>query len=669
MKKLYIPILIFIGIGINVNAQELATKNFNNSIDKPINSVIQVKSKDEIKGDKLSFEYSYDKAIESYNNSEKLTTEGQRKLAEIYRKLDMYVKSEEAYSNLIIADIDILPVDYYNYAMILKINGKYDESNKWMDKFKYLNPDDLRVKDYNTNKNNLSDLLLDDGKYKIGILDVNTNADDFGPCYYKNGIVFSSSRSSSRMIVRKDNWSGKPFLDMYISEVNEGQLEKPKKFNKSMNGKMNDGPVSFGNDGAFMAFTRNNYDLKRKDSIVKLEIYFSNYKDGNWSEPESFILNNKDYSVGNPCLTSDGKTMYFTSDMPGGFGKTDIYRINKNEKGEWGKSENLGDKINTEGDEMFPFFEENNEVLFFTSNGRFGLGGFDVFICPLNGSEVGRVYNAGAPLNTQFDDFAVIVDAKMNKGYFSSNRINGSGGDDIYSFDLLKLEIGKKIIGIALDKTGNHIPKTFISLLDDKNQIIDTITTQDDGNYSFLVDSDKNFKLNGQKDTYTEGDTVANTFGKEFIVKADVVLIKNEEIVEQKIVEQKITVKSELTKNLILNSVYFDLDKYNVRPDAAAELDKIVKIMNENSSMIVELGSYTDCRESVEYNQILSDKRAKASTDYIKKRITNSSRITGKGYSKSNLVNGCSCDDNIGADCTEAEHQQNRRTEFNIIKK
>jgi outer membrane protein OmpA-like peptidoglycan-associated protein len=357
--------------------------------------------------------------------------------------------------------------------------------------------------------------------------------------------------------------------------------------------------------------------------------------------------------------------MYFTSDMPGGYGGADIYRITKDEKGTWGKPENLGDKINTEGDEMFPFLEENNGVLFFSSNGRFGLGGLDIFICAVNGSKYGHLVNAGFPLNTQYDDFAVIVNDSMNKGYFSSNRIGGSGGDDIYSFDLLKgLDIGKKIIGIAEDKDGNHIPKTFITLLNDKGNIIDTLTTKDDGAYAFLVDSDKNFKLNGKKEKYIEGDTVANTFGKEFIVKADVVLLTKKEIIAQKIV-----VAADLGKILELNNIYFDYGKYNIRPDAEIELAKIVTIMNEYPNMVVELRSYTDCRSSKEFNQILSDKRATASAKYIKERITNPERIYGKGYGKTNLVNGCTCEDNIGATCSEEEHQQNRRTEFIVVKK
>ena len=645
LKKLFIPISLFIGIGSNIIAQD--------------------KSNKELQGDKFAFVYSFDKAIDSYTRTKQLSVEGQRNLAVSYHNMDQNIQAEAAYLKLINSSGGVLPEDYYNYAMVLKTNGKYEEANKWMNKFKELKPGDLRAKSYTDNNPGLDKLLKDDGTYKIEHLAINTDAEDFGTCYYKDKIVFSSSRAKPSLNEKKYNWNGKPFLDMYISEVEEGQLKTPEIFDKSLNSKMHDGTASFSKDGTYMAFTCNNHETKRKDRVVGLEICFSNYKDGKWSKMEPFILNNKDYSVGQPCLTADGNTMYFTSDMPGGYGGSDIYRITKNEKGEWGIPENLGNKINTEGDEMFPFFEENNEVLFFTSNGLFGFGGLDIFMCAINGSKFGRVHNAGYPLNTQYDDFAVIVNDKMSKGYFSSDRTGGSGDDDIYAVDLLKnLNIGKKIIGLAKDKDGKAVPKTFITLFTDKGDVLDTVTTKDDGAYAFLVDLDKNFKLIGEKQKYIKGENVANTFGTAFIVKADVILLTKEEIIVA-----KIQVNADLGKILALDAIYFDLDKYNIRPDAEIELEKIVKIMNEHPAMIVELGAHTDCRETKEYNQLLSEKRAKASVEYIQKKITKPERIYGKGYGKTKLINGCACDGTVVSSCTEEEHQKNRRTEFIIVKK
>jgi outer membrane protein OmpA-like peptidoglycan-associated protein/tetratricopeptide (TPR) repeat protein len=641
MKTLFISLLVFIGLGLSASPQ--------------------VKSHKELKGDKSFFVYSFEKAIDAYTHTKNLTTEGQRRLAESYHNLNQNDKAEIAYAKLITLGDGVLPEDYYDYAMILKNEGKTEQSNTYMDKFYELKQGDLRAQDYERNKTNINNLSKDNGNYKIQHLDVNTDAEDFGTSYYKNEVVFASSREKPKMVVRKYNWNGQPFLDVYVSEVDQNQLKKPENFNKKLNGKLHDGPASFSKDGNMVAFTRNNYDVPRKDKVVELQIWFSNFTDGKWSDPVPFSLNNTDYSVGHPCLSADGNTMYFTSDMPGGYGGADIYRVTKTGN-EWGKAENLGDKINTEGDELFPFYEENNGILFFSSNGRFGLGGLDIFICALNGSEIGPIVNPGSPMNTTSDDFAAIVDDQAKKGYFSSNRAGGNGDDDIYSFDVIKLDIGKKIKGIAKDAAGVAIPKTFITLTDDKNNVIDTVTTKDDGAYTFLVAADKNFKLIGKKENYSDGENIANTFGAEFVVTADVVLTKKETVA------QIVPVETDLGKIAALKSIYFDLDKYNIRADAATELDKIVKIMNANPNMVVELRSYCDCRDTKEYNQILSDNRAQASADYIKKRITNPSRISGKGYGETHLVNGCDCDGDAAASCSEAEHQKNRRTEFIIIK-
>lgn len=641
MKKIFIPIILLVSIS----------------------GIAQKKSSDELKGDKYAFVYSFDKAIESYTKAKQLSIEGQRKLAESYHNMDQNDKSEEVYLKLLSSPEGVLPIDHYNYAMILKTNGKYVEAHKHLDKFAELSPADLRAKDYNAHKGELSSLTKQDDKYKIVSLDLNSAADDFGPCYYKDKIVFSSSGANPTGTKKTYNWNGKPFLDLYVSQVDGGQLKTAEIFDKSFNGKMHDGPASFSNDGNFMAYTNNNYDLKKRELIVRIQINFSTYKDGKWSDPEPFIHNSKEYSVGHPCLTANGNTMYFSSDMPGGFGGADIYRVTKDEKGTWGKSENLGDKINTEGDEMFPFYQENNQVMLFSSNGRFGLGGLDVFMCAMNGSKLGAVHNAGFPLNTQYDDFAAIINDKLNIGYFSSNRTGGKGGDDIYTVDFLKFEIGKKIEGLALDNSKNILPNTAIILFDDKGKIQDTSTTQANGSFAFLVDSDKNFKLTGNKPSYVEGVTLTDTRTKEFIVKADVTLLKKEEIIAKKII-----VGADLGKILELNSIYFDLDKYNIRPDAEIELAKIVKIMNEYPEMVVELHSYTDCRASKEYNQILSDKRAKVPAWYIKARITNPERITGKGYGETKLTGGCACEDTVVSSCSDEEFQKDRRTEFIIIK-
>jgi outer membrane protein OmpA-like peptidoglycan-associated protein len=707
------------------------------------------KNSNEIKGDKYYSYYSFNRAIDKYTKAETLTIDGQRKLANSYFNAENTVKSEEIYAKYLNLP-EATAEDVYNYAAVLKINGKYDESSKWMDKFKGLNPNDLRAKNYAANNAQLTNLLKDEGRYKIEHLSINTSQQDFGTSYYNNKIVFASSRSGVSAVKRDYNWDNKPFLNLYTADVLGDQLVSATNLNKKINKKLHEGPASFANEGTYMAFTKNNYLGKSKDDVIKLQIYFCNFKDGKWSEEIPFNYNNFEYSVGHPFLLADGKTMYFSSDKPGGFGGVDLYRITKDGSGAWGVAENLGDKINTEGDEMFPFYEETSEILFFSSNGHLGLGGLDVFLT----TGFSKVLNAGAPLNTQSDDFALIVDNKMRKGYFSSNRKGGNGDDDIYAFELLKpFTFGKIIKGVAKDKNGEIVANTIVKLFDDKGKEIGSVVTAEDGAYSFPVETDGAYKLKGAKDAYFDGSNTANTSGKEDVIIADLVLEKNvglslyclmtdkvskailenvkikltnnltgkeetfvtgstgdfrQVLSENKLGDKvsyklffekegylsksanyervldkpgqynlheeleisldKIEIGTDLAKIIDIKPIYFDLGKYAIRKDATIELEKIIKVMNENPNMIVELGSHTDCRSSLTSNEKLSDNRAKASANFIKPKISNPERIYGKGYGESKLVNNCACEGTVKSTCSEEDHQKNRRTEFVIVK-
>ncbi len=648
MKKLLI-ILSSFGLGLNAQAQDKSTR--------------------EIKGDKHYFVYSFDKSTDYYSHTKNLTTEGQRRLAESYYNLNQNYLAEEAYLKLINNNEGLVANDYFVYAQLLQANGKKDQSFIAMNSFANLHPNDLRAKDYLSNKSKLGDLTKNNGKYVVNSLDANSDADDFGPIYYKDKVVFSSTNSAPKMIVKNYNWTDKPFWSIYIANVEDGQLKDVKPFDENLNSNLHDGPASFSNDGTFMAFTKNNSNDESEDKVVELQIYFSTLIDEEWSIPEPFILNNTEYSVGHPSLTSNGKTMYFTSDMPDGFGGSDLYKSTKNDDGTWGKAENLGNKINTESNELFPFIDENGKKLYFSSNGRFGLGGLDVFVAKLNGVTIETAKNAGSPLNTSADDFAVVLNNTSTKGYISSNRMGGKGGDDIYAFDVTEIDtseeivaIEKRIEGVATDKKLKAIPNTFITLKDENGKMLDTLTTKNDGNYSFKIETAKNFSLIGEKDKYTDGTNTFNTLGDETLILCNVVLLnKKEEVAE------KIKVGEDLAKIVEFKNIYFDYDKFNIRKDAKPELAKIIEVMNDYPNMVVELGSYTDCRANNAYNQNLSNQRARETANYIKKSITNSSRVTSKGYGETKLITDCDCSGDIVSECSEAEHQKNRRTEF-IIK-
>ena len=634
----------------------------------------QEKSRKELKGDKYRFSYSYDKAIHCYTHAKHLTFDGQRNLAVSYQKLNKNINAEETYAAMITSGATLVPEDYINYAMVLKTNGKFEESSKWMEKFQETKPNDLRAKSYVKNRMDFNSLLQDESKFKILSMDFNTSADDFWASYYQDKIVFASTRNNWDAMDRKYNWNNRPYLDLYVSKIDNKQLETPVRFDKRLNGKIHDGPASFNNDGTLMAYTRNNYKDKTKDKIVELQIYFSTYSEGDWTDPVPFIYNNPNYSVGQPHLTADGKTMYFISDMPGGFGGADIYKTTKTDNNEWSKPENLGNKINTEGEEMFPFLQEKNNLFCFASDGHYGFGGLDIFMCSVDGNKYGHVSNVGFPLNTQHDDYALILNDSLTNGYFSSNR-NATGFDNIFSVEVMKkLENGKKIAGIAKDKNGKSIPTVFVTLQEENSSTTDTLTTNEDGSYTFFAETNKLYMLIGVKNSYLDGHNNASTFGTEPIVYADLIFSKKFTVDSSLLVEGTDLVKiikahPSFEGDLKMDIAYFDFDKFNIRPDAARELDKIVSIMNDYPTMVVQLSSFTDCSASEAYNQILSDKRAQASLDYIKKRITKPERITGHGYGETKLLNGCDCEGTFRSTCPDNQNQLNRRTEFIIMKK
>ncbi|MFO8055515.1 MAG: OmpA family protein, partial [Bacteroidales bacterium] len=602
--------------------------------------------------------------------AKELTLNGQRNLAKSYMNMGDHLKAEEIYSELINNQLNVHPEDYYNYASILKYQGKYTQAFEKMDKFSELKPMDFRAKDYLANKHKFENLSMDDGTFKMNHLNMNSNADDYAASYFQDKIVYVSNKPVFyKLIARNFNWTGKPFWNMYVSEVEDGELKNPSSYNRGIRSKYHDGPVSFSRDGTFMAFTRNTINDKSEDDVVELQIFFSSFADDEWTEAVPFKLNDKGYSVGHTSLTPDGNTMYFASNMPGGFGGSDLYMVTRSANGDWGPAVNLGANINTEGDELFPFFESTNQILFFSSDGRFGLGGLDVFYSIGHGSDFEDVKNTGYPLNTQYDDFAAIVDSQLDNGYISSNRTGGSGADDIYSFKLLKnLKIDKRIQGIAMDKDGSPVPKALVSLLDNNDQVIDSITTDDHGVFEFSADADTDFMLTAEKEEYKDGNTAVNTFSNNRIVKADITLhdVKTESPELAKDVEDD--GKIDMVKSGDLNTIYFDFDKSNIRADAKIEINKIVRMMNENPDLVVEIHSYTDSRGSESYNMKLSNRRANATLNYVKSNIENPERIYGKGYGQTSLVNNCTRQGNRVSNCSEKQHQANRRTEFFIVK-
>jgi outer membrane protein OmpA-like peptidoglycan-associated protein/tetratricopeptide (TPR) repeat protein len=705
------------------------------------------------KGENYYKTYSYSESIEKYEAVTEKTIEINRRLAESYYNTGKINKSEDYWAK-VVADSSKTSDDVYNYASVLAMNKKYEESEKWMEVFNQLAANDKRGQLWINNKGFYQKLQEEKGTFTIKALNINTEQQDFGTAFYKDKVVFASTRQVLKMIKKEWNWNELPFLDIYVAQVDSNlQFSSYEKFTKDINKKYHEGPASFNEKGDFMVFTRNNYMGKSKEGVIKLQLFTSVFKDDKWQKPVSMPFNSNEYSVGHASFSVTGDTMYFASDMPGGFGGVDIYRIYRNSGGSWTNPENLGNKINTEGNEMFPFIHPEG-MLFFASNGLLGLGGLDVFMSKVSKNGFDEPENLGAPVNSSYDDFAFILNKQQEAGYFSSNRTGGKGDDDIYLFHLSEpFKFGKLIKGRAMTPDSAVLANVKVNLYNDQKKVIDSITTTEDGKYEFTAEPDKNYTLDGLKPKHHDGKNKADTHTDDYIVIADLILNRKPQISlyclvtdektgqpidsvkitmqdnfnkktdliitpetgdfyknleEKKLndsVSYKITTEKtgyltkiqtynqklfregqynihevlnfkmdpveegfDLSKIVDVKAIYFDLGKDKIRPDAAIELDKIVKVMNENPKLEIELGSHSDCRGSATANMNLSDRRAKTSANYIKARIINPERIFGKGYGETKLINKCECEGTVVVPCTEEEHQQNRRTEFKIIK-
>ncbi|MBL4904526.1 MAG: OmpA family protein, partial [Flavobacteriaceae bacterium] len=493
-------------------------------------------------------------------------------------------------------------------------------------------------------------------------LSTNTAYSDYGVSIVKAGVLFSSTRPSENIKKNKlYKWNQQPFLNVYVAKVTLIEndfnvkvldLYEPEKLN-NINTRYHEASAIVTKDGSTMYFTRDNYDGKKlrsdKKRTTHLKIYKASLSGNQWINVQELPFNNNDFSSGQPTLSVDEKTLYFVSDMPGGYGATDLYKVAILENDTYGKPENLGANINTEGREMFPYISANN-VLYFSSDGHIGLGALDVFESSISSNGFSNPSNLGVPINSKRDDFSYVIDQNQTKGYFSSNRKGGKGDDDIYSFVIYECE--EAITGIVTDaNTKEVLPNTNVKLVDRDGKIIGRTTTNDQGGYSFgMVNCEKEYTVVAEREFYKPDLKKLKTLAvHKAVIQADLELIP-------------LVVQGQI----VINPIFFDFDKWNIREDAEYELEHIVTVMTANPTMVIKIESHTDSRGTKDYNRKLSDRRAKSTRDYIISRGIEANRIESAiGYGEDQLLNHC--DDANATKCTKAEHQENRRSYFYIV--
>jgi outer membrane protein OmpA-like peptidoglycan-associated protein/tetratricopeptide (TPR) repeat protein len=629
MKKYSSIFIIILVTGLFANAQSNATK----------------------RADKLFSKFEFVEAAKAY---EELITKGDGdayvygKLADAYYNVFNTVDAEKWYAKTL--ESSEVPETIYKYSQMLKANGKYEESNSQMEKFASMRPADHRAIAFLENPNYLPKILEKGKKFNVQDAGINSAYSDFGGTLNDGKLYITTARKDQGVSY---GWNKEPFLDIYTATKNDDGSFQPPIALDVLNTKYHEGLVSFSPDGNTVYFSRESYYDKifERDSLSRnkfsvLNLYKSTKKDKKWTKAEALSLNSENHSVKNPAVSPDGKTLFFASDMAGGMGQFDIYSAPINDDGSVGEATNLGQKLNTEGQEMFPYVSSDN-TLYFSSDGHLGLGGMDVFFAKLVDGKVGPIRNVGIPVNGNADDFAFSINNETGEGFVSSNREGGFGSDDVYAVKVLQ-PICDVLVTVTVkdSKTGLILVGASVNVLDSEGNILSTKITSDKGEVNYIIECDTDLSLSATMEEYESGTgSIEGTSEEE--VSTEILLDPIDEII--------------LANKVILNPIYFDFDKSNITAQAAFELDKLVQLMNKYESIVLRAESHTDSRGSAKYNQGLSERRALTTAQYVVSKGIDASRITGVGMGETSPVNDC------GSGCNEDEHQMNRRSEFIIL--
>ncbi|WP_296385847.1 OmpA family protein [Winogradskyella sp.] len=608
--------------------------------------------------DKFFNNFGYVKAIELY---EKAVEKGENSVHVLTRLGDAYYNnsnSEKAtyWYGEALKESKTIDAEYlYKYIQSLRSIGNYEEADKWLKELSAAQQGDSRLKGYNPDEVDIYDKLTSKNDVVVDIenLPFNTKNSDFGSYVHNSTLYFASARGDGKKVY---NWNQEPFLDLVqVSITGEGDIRNYGSVtdiaSSTINTEYHEASVAITNDGKTLYFTRDNVNKRNKIGYDKkgtshLKMYKATLENNQWTNIIELPFNDKMFSTGHPTLSPDNKTLYFVSDREGGIGQTDIYSVSINEDGTYGEPENLGELINTEGREMFPFVSKDN-TLYFSSDGYLNLGLLDIFKSYNLRGDRSEPQNMGAPYNSGYDDFAFFLDSETDKGYFSSNRPNGKGGDDIYSFNSYQCK--QEITGVIRDSiTGIFLTGVTVRLIDETGKVLEEKNTKGKSYFYFEVDCNKTYTVVGTKQDYKENKkTVTTTDENNKPINADLNLMPL--IIDNQIV---------------INPIFFDFDKSNIRTDAEYELENIVDVLRKHPEMVIKIESHTDSRGRDRYNMKLSDRRAKSTRDYIISRGIEANRVQSAiGYGESQLLNKCA----NRVKCTEEEHQLNRRSYFYIV--
>lgn len=583
-------------------------------------------------------------------------------VAESYRQSNRFFEAAPFYEKALLAGMDNDSIKLH-YALTLKYRGQYDQARNILSSYLDETPNEAlrtRALEEFDNLNFLEELKKKKNYYRVKNLEaINTKAPEYAPIYNDGELFFTSARDNNDIYLA----TGTPFTDLYKVKTAGARVDGntvASAGNLINLENVNEGSLTISPDGKTMVFARGNSGKRKGTADVNL--FIALLRNGQWTQPRMLNINNPGYWDSCPAFSRDGRTLYFASNRPGGYGGTDLYSAKRNSRGRFTSVKNLGSPLNTAGNDMFPYVADDGS-LYFASDGHAGFGGLDLFIAKRQNGII-TIENMGTPMNSAADDFGLYL-FKADRGFFTSNRDGGKGDDDIYTF--VNEDPDLKIVnyylqGITMtpgdDDMPEILPDATVKLLDHEGNELDETETGSDGKFSFRVYEHEHYNLIAGKDkgkkkylvTRQPFTTIGRSVNRDTLTKLITDVKFDTVIVLEKIEKDKI---------FVMENIYYDLDRYEIRDDAALELDKLVTILEDNPKIKIELSSHTDDRQTEQYNQRLSERRAQSAVDYIASQGIDKLRMIARGYGESKLL--------IPNAKSEEEHQKNRRTEFKII--
>jgi len=616
------------------------------------------------KGNEKYQSYSFSPAIDIYQrvlDKGFMTQDLLQRLGNAYYFNANYPKAAEVYKILVENyDKEVGPEYFFRYSQSTKSLGNYKSADELMVKFTDMTGGgDNRAASFKSEKEYMAEIAKNSGRYDIAPFEYNTQYSEFAPSLYKQGLLFSSDRDTGNLARYRHTWNSKDFLDLFKVNVDSASNNVVTKIGH-VNSRMHESTSITTKDGNTLYFTRNNFvddkHIRDEQGVVRLKIFRAELVDGVWDNLEELPFNSDSYSVAHPALSQDEKTLYFASDMPGTLGGSDIFKIGINDDGSFGTAVNLGATINTEARETFPYVT-SEEILYFSSDGHPGLGGLDVFATKIANNYDGKILNVGEPVNSKWDDFTFVFVEETRKGYFASNREGGLGSDDIYSFletKPLVFDCLQQVTGTVRDKISNELlVGATVKVINENNEEILSTITDSDGEFSLICDCNQGNFVRAMMQGYVPAE--------EYLTKSD----GKPRVMDFYLEREKVTAGfgDDLAKLLQLSTIYFDFDKFNIRPDAEVEIQKVIAAMEKYPSLKIKANSHTDSRGRDSYNLWLSQQRAASTVEYMISKGIAEDRLSKEGFGETRLVNQCE----DGVRCSKIDHELNRRSEFIIL--